>query len=677
MLSRPRVFIGRVPTSVALQMKTIIVKHGGSLTEDISMASHVVDWDEEVDSLPSELTEEFVRTLEVRPTEDTGTALVHWFYHPDSYDEWIPSDHVDGSEPPDTVPQARELHVDRQWHVCCRFVMDCEIFNEWGNEIDYENVPEGEGEDDDVTDENNQERSPVKASAGRKARGRRRLDAVKAKKVPILESITVTEKMMQDVPPPLLDSNLDMVSVVEIVIGSDCVLKQEKYVSGNKAAKATPPTAELIPSESINDVDPAAMVIENEEDTVVQSTIGVKRKIEESDEIPPEGSISSTSTTKPKKEKNLSKKASYQSHLKLPAWYSSESINALEMKYLPDFFTDDCDRPKDTIEYFRIRNFIVSLYAHNPSIYLSATDCRRKLSGDVCAVLRIHSFLDAFGVINFHLKAECRPVIGQASVSRWSQELLTCCIANIPCNSSSSSTVVSSHDSKDVHVVEWSEDMDRTLCQRAVAYAGDWVKVSKSLGHLYTTGDTDNPWVPTPDECLAHFVSLGLPTPAFKGGMAEGSANLALTNIASAPKTQRMKFFASQIFDKAVHTLGKDGMRKAVCAALPSNSMKVRSISLLFWMLPMVLLQHKFMRFSIRLITLFCFLYFIILKGQRILAEAISSNNNCEEDEEHLQLSEQITFRLDSLGKKVGFKSYVMIQFIQFFDHFVGQNPSD
>ena len=44
----------------------------------------------------------------------------------------------------------------------------------------------------------------------------------------------------------------------------------------------------------------------------------------------------------------------------------------------------------------------------------------------------------------------------------------------------------------------------------------------------------------------------------------------------------------------------------------------------------------------------------------------MSSNNNCEDDEEHLQLSEQITFRLDSLGKKVGDKSHDMIQSIHF-----------
>ena len=47
-----------------------------------------------------------------------------------------------------------------------------------------------------------------------------------------------------------------------------------------------------------------------------------------------------------------------------------------------------------------IRNFIINLYLQNPTVYLSATDCRKKVAGDVCAVLRVHEFLDVYDVIN-------------------------------------------------------------------------------------------------------------------------------------------------------------------------------------------------------------------------------------------------------------------------------------
>lgn len=44
----------------------------------------------------------------------------------------------------------------------------------------------------------------------------------------------------------------------------------------------------------------------------------------------------------------------------------------------------------------------MNLYSQNAATYLSATDCRRKIAGDVCTIIRIHEFLDVFGVINFN-----------------------------------------------------------------------------------------------------------------------------------------------------------------------------------------------------------------------------------------------------------------------------------
>lgn len=71
-------------------------------------------------------------------------ALVHWWYHPDSYDEWIPSQEVEANDPPEDPLELRP----RVWRVACRFIRDVAIFNEWGNELDYEmedNEDEGVG----------------------------------------------------------------------------------------------------------------------------------------------------------------------------------------------------------------------------------------------------------------------------------------------------------------------------------------------------------------------------------------------------------------------------------------------------------------------------------------------------------------------------------------------------
>ena len=41
------------------------------------------------------------------------------------------------------------------------------------------------------------------------------------------------------------------------------------------------------------------------------------------------------------------------------------------------------------------------MYRNNPCVYLSATEVRRKMSGDVCTILRVHDYMDAYGIINY------------------------------------------------------------------------------------------------------------------------------------------------------------------------------------------------------------------------------------------------------------------------------------
>lgn len=39
----------------------------------------------------------------------------------------------------------------------------------------------------------------------------------------------------------------------------------------------------------------------------------------------------------------------------------------------------------------------------NPTEYLTSTACRRNLAGDVCAVMRVHAFLEQWGLINYQV----------------------------------------------------------------------------------------------------------------------------------------------------------------------------------------------------------------------------------------------------------------------------------
>jgi len=55
------------------------------------------------------------------------------------------------------------------------------------------------------------------------------------------------------------------------------------------------------------------------------------------------------------------------------------------------------------------RNFIIKMYREAPQKYLSATECRRKLPGDICGIIRLHAFLEHWGLINFNVDSSLRP----------------------------------------------------------------------------------------------------------------------------------------------------------------------------------------------------------------------------------------------------------------------------
>jgi SWI/SNF related-matrix-associated actin-dependent regulator of chromatin subfamily C len=84
------------------------------------------------------------------------------------------------------------------------------------------------------------------------------------------------------------------------------------------------------------------------------------------------------------------------------AWFAMPSIHPLEQRALPEFFNSK-NRSKTPAIYKEYRDFMINTYRLRPSEYLTVTACRRNLAGDVCAVMRVHAFLEQWGLINYQV----------------------------------------------------------------------------------------------------------------------------------------------------------------------------------------------------------------------------------------------------------------------------------
>jgi SWI/SNF related-matrix-associated actin-dependent regulator of chromatin subfamily C len=84
-------------------------------------------------------------------------------------------------------------------------------------------------------------------------------------------------------------------------------------------------------------------------------------------------------------------------------WFDMHMIHNIERKSLPEFFNNR-NRSKTPAVYKDYRDFMINTYRLNPVEYLTVTACRRNLAGDVCAIMRVHAFLEQWGLINYQVR---------------------------------------------------------------------------------------------------------------------------------------------------------------------------------------------------------------------------------------------------------------------------------
>uniref|UniRef100_A0A8C5ME20 SWI/SNF related BAF chromatin remodeling complex subunit C2 n=1 Tax=Leptobrachium leishanense TaxID=445787 RepID=A0A8C5ME20_9ANUR len=511
-LSRPNIYLHPdIETKLQSKLKDIVKRHQGTITEDKSHASHVVI------PVPSNLEEEeWVRPILKRDRQ----VLLHWGYYPDSYDTWIPASEVEASvEDAPTPEKPRKVHA--------KWILDTDSFNEWMNEEDYEV---------------NDERSPV--NRRKKISAKTLTDEVsspdsdrKDKKGP-----NYKKRKRSPSPPPSVEAKK----------------KNVKKGPSTPYTKSKRGHREEEQEDLTKDMDEPSPV-PNVEEVTLPKTVNTKK---DSESAPVKGGTvtdldeqedeSMEIVTKEEDENSSGNKGGEQvktsdlhednvteqtHHIIIPsyaAWFDYNSVHAIERRALPEFFNGK-NKSKTPEIYLAYRNFMIDTYRLNPQEYLTSTACRRNLAGDVCAIMRVHAFLEQWGLINYQVDAESRPTpMGPPPTSHFhvladtpsglvplqpktpqtsaSQQMLNfpdkgkekpSDLQNFGLRTDMYSKKNTTSKSKAAASAtrDWTEQETLLLLEALEMYKDDWNKVSEHVGSR------------TQDECILHFLRLPIEDP--------------------------------------------------------------------------------------------------------------------------------------------------------------------
>uniref|UniRef100_A0A674NPH4 SWI/SNF related BAF chromatin remodeling complex subunit C1b n=1 Tax=Takifugu rubripes TaxID=31033 RepID=A0A674NPH4_TAKRU len=221
-------------------------------------------------------------------------------------------------------------------------------------------------------------------------------------------------------------------------------------------------------------------------------------------------------------------------HVIIPSytsWFNNNSIHSIEKRALPEFFNSK-NKSKSPEVYLAYRNFMIDTYRLNPQEYLSSTSCRRNLTGDVCAIIRVHAFLEQWGLINYQVDAESRPLpMGPPPTPHFNVLVDTpsglAPLQHKPLQVSASQHMLFFPEKSrekpsdcqnfglrpDIYTKkhpktkganagrEWTEQETLLLLEALEVYRDDWNKVSEHVGSR------------AQDECILHFLRLPIEDP--------------------------------------------------------------------------------------------------------------------------------------------------------------------
>uniref|UniRef100_A0AAR2LXI6 SWI/SNF related, matrix associated, actin dependent regulator of chromatin, subfamily c, member 2 n=1 Tax=Pygocentrus nattereri TaxID=42514 RepID=A0AAR2LXI6_PYGNA len=491
-LTRPVIYLSsEIEPKLLGKLKDIIKRHQGSVTEDKQSSSHVVV------PIPASLEEgESLRTE--RFEMDLEFYIDSYKIYFSIYDTWISASEVEAVvEDPPSPEKPRKVHA--------KWILDLDQYNEWMNEEDYE-VGEGGTRRKRIsaktlTDE---------VSAPDERRDKKPGNAKKRKRSP----------SPSPTPPP-----------------------QESKKKNTKKGPTTPYTKskrgqrEEEQEDLTKDLDEPSPVPAAEEGSLNKT---VTKK--DSDSTPYVFSyvcifcVCMGVCGEPVKGSDLHEDnvTEQTHHIIIPsyaAWFDYNSVHAIERRALPEFFNGK-NKSKTPEIYLAYRNFMIDTYRLNPQEYLTSTACRRNLAGDVCAIMRVHAFLEQWGLINYQVDSESRPTpMGPPPTSHFhvladtpsslvplqpktpsSQQILSFPdkVKDKPTDLQNFGLRTDMYNKKSGPTKgknaasatrEWTEQETLLLLEGLEMYKDDWNKVSEHVGSR------------TQDECILHFLRLPIEDP--------------------------------------------------------------------------------------------------------------------------------------------------------------------
>lgn len=547
----PIIFVkNEVDKSFAVKLKDIIRKHGGQVAEGEELATHIL--------YPhcDPFEEEYARPVFRREK----MVILHWYYFPDSYDTWVNTEGVLEGLPTDTTTP----HTG-PWRVSSSWLIESDQYNEWMNEEDYEVDESGvkkihklrmsvedlmnPGGDDKKKKPPKRKRSPSPQSkVGKRKRGRSPGRKTRPED-------PESEDLTKDMEEPAAEPTITEVNTTPTALPSkkDHELQPLK---GGSIADLDETEERGEDSQTGKNGDGSNAVDDSQEDNVTDQT----------------------------------------HHIIIPsysAWFDYNAVHEIEKRAMPEFFNGK-NKSKTPEIYLAYRNFMVDTYRLNPTEYLTSTACRRNLAGDVCAIMRVHAFLEQWGLINYQIDTDARPShIGPPPTSHF--HVLSDTPSGLqPVNPpkiqqpSAAKTLLDLDRVQDAKKTEgvdqmmgfglkldqyskkpaylknktaasltrdWTEQETLLLLEGLEMYKDDWNKVCEHVGSR------------TQDECILHFLRLPIEDPYLEDPEAGGALGpLAYQPIpfskAGNPIMSTVAFLASIVDPRVAAAAAKSAMKE-------------------------------------------------------------------------------------------------------------------